>query len=108
MLIRAATGVEVPAGKRVLLLLGSANRDERAFSSPDAYDIRRDTTASLSFGQGAHFCLGASLARLEGRVVLGEFWRRFADYQIDPAGCTRVHSVSVRGFATLTLELGGG
>ncbi len=101
-------GVTVPAGKRVLLLLGSANRDERAFPNPDAYDLRRDTTASLSFGQGAHFCLGASLARLEARIVLVEFWRRFADYQIDPAGCTRVHSASVRGFATLALELHGG
>ena len=107
---RAVTlhGCEVPAGKRVLLLLGSANRDERAFPHADAYDLRRDTTASLSFGQGAHFCLGASLARLEGRVVLDEFWRRFADYQVEPAGSTRVHSVSVRGFATLPLELRGG
>lgn len=101
-------GCEVPAGKRVLLLLGSANRDERAFPHADAYDLHRDTTASLSFGQGAHFCLGASLARLEARIVLDEFWRRFADYQIEPSGCTRVHSVSVRGFATLTLELGHG
>jgi cytochrome P450 len=98
-------GREIPAGKRVLLLIGSANRDERAFPHPDAYDLRRDTTASLSFGQGAHFCLGASLARLEGRVVLDEFWRRFAGYEVDPSGSTRVHSVSVRGFAALPLEL---
>jgi hypothetical protein len=101
-------GVLVPAGKRVLLLIGSANRDERAFPNADTYDLRRDTTASLSFGQGAHFCLGASLARLEGRVVLDEFWRRFPDFSIDPSGSTRVHSVSVRGFATLPLELHGG
>ena len=98
-------GVDIPAKKRVLLLIGSANRDERAFPNADAYDLRRDTTASLSFGQGAHFCLGAALARLEGRVVLEEFWRRFPDYQVDPRGCARVHSVSVRGFAALPLEL---
>ncbi len=104
----ALHGLEIPAGKRVLLLIGSANRDERAFPHADAYDLLRDTTASMSFGQGAHFCLGASLARLEGRVVLDEFWRRFPDYQIDPSGCARVHSVSVRGFAALPLVLHGG
>jgi hypothetical protein len=98
-------GVEIPEKRRVLLVIGSANRDERAFPNADAYDLRRDTTASLSFGQGAHFCLGAALARLEGRVVLEEFWRRFPRYEVDPSGCTRVHSVSVRGFATLPLEL---
>ena len=104
---RAVTlhGVEIPARKRVMLLIGSANRDERAFPNADAYDLRRDTTASLSFGQGAHFCLGAALARLEGRVVLEEFWRRFPDYRVDPRGIARVHSVSVRGFAALPLEL---
>ena len=104
---RAVTlhGVEIPAKKRVMLLLGSANRDERAFPNADAYDLRRDTNASVSFGQGAHFCLGAALARLEGRVVLEEFWRRFPDYEVDPRGSARVHSVSVRGFAALPLEL---
>jgi cytochrome P450 len=75
------------------------------FARADAYDLRRDTNASLAFGQGAHFCLGAALARLEGRVVLEEFWRRFAGYEVDPSGITRVHSVSVRGFAALPLEL---
>jgi cytochrome P450 len=98
-------GCEIPAGQRVLLLIGSANRDERVFPRADAYDLRRDTNASLAFGQGAHFCLGAAHARLEGRVVLEEFWRRFAGYEVDPSGITRVHSVSVRGFAALPLEL---
>jgi hypothetical protein len=101
----ALHGVEIPEKRRVLLVIGSANRDERAFPNADAYDLRRDTTASLSFGQGAHFCLGAALARIEGRVVLEEFWRRFPRYEVEPSGCTRVHSVSVRGFATLPLEL---
>jgi cytochrome P450 len=101
-------GEKLRAGERAVLLIGSANRDERAFPHADAYDLRRDTTASLAFGQGAHFCLGASLARLEARIVLDEFWRRFSDYRVEPSGCTRVHSVSVRGFATLPLELGGG
>ncbi|MFI5315666.1 MAG: cytochrome P450 [Myxococcota bacterium] len=98
-------GVEIPAGKRVLVLIGSANRDERAFPSPDAYDLERDTSAMLSFGHGAHFCLGAALARLEARTVLEEFWKRFPDFEVEPAGCARIHSVSVRGFAALPIEL---
>jgi cytochrome P450 len=101
-------GVEIPAQKRVLLLLGSGNRDERVFPRAFAYDLERDTTAMLSFGQGAHFCLGAALARLEGRTVLEEFWKRFPDYEVVPEGCARIHSVSVRGFATLPIELGRG
>ena len=104
----ALHGVEIPAGKRVLVLIGSANRDERVFPRADAYDLERDTAAMLSFGHGAHFCLGAALARLEGRTVLEEFWKRFPDYEVEPAGCARVHSVSVRGFAALPLELRGG
>jgi hypothetical protein len=98
-------GVEIPAGKRVLVLLGSANRDERVFPHADVYDLERDTTAMLSFGHGAHFCLGAALARLEARTVLEEFWKRFPDYEVEPEGSERIHSVSVRGFAALPLEL---
>lgn len=99
-------GDKIRAGDRVVLLVGSANRDERAFPDADRYDLLRDTSASLSFGQGVHFCLGASLARLEGRVALEEFWRRFPDYEVDPAGIARVHSVNVRGFASLPISLG--
>jgi cytochrome P450 len=91
-------------GDKVVLLIGSANRDERVFSEPDRFDLLRDTRASLSFGNGTHFCLGASLARLEGRVALEEVWKRFPDYEVVPAGCVRVHSVNVRGFAALPLE----
>jgi cytochrome P450 len=65
-------GTVVPQGDRVLLLVGSANRDPRVFPAPDVYDLDRDTSALLSFGNGGHFCLGASLARLEARVVLEE------------------------------------
>jgi cytochrome P450 len=99
-------GEKIRAGERVVLLVGSGNRDERAFPDPDRYDLLRDTSASLSFGQGVHFCLGASLARLEGRVALEELWRRFPDYEVDASGIVRVHSVNVRGFAALPLSLG--
>jgi cytochrome P450 len=98
------SGRKLAEGDRVLLLLGSANRDERVFEDGDAYRLLRDTTPMLSFGQGMHFCLGASLARLEGRVALEEVWRRMPDYEIDPAGLVRVHSPNVRGFAALPLE----
>jgi hypothetical protein len=96
-------GQKLREGERVVLLVGSANRDERIFANPDRYDLSRDTSASLAFGQGVHFCLGASLARLEGRVALEELWKRIPDYEIDPAGLVRVHSVNVRGFAALPI-----
>jgi len=99
-------GEKIRAGDRVVLLVGSANRDERVFPDPDRYDLLRDTSASLAFGQGVHFCLGASLARLEGKVALEEVWKRMPDYEIDAAGIARVHSVNVRGFAALPISLG--
>lgn len=96
-------GQTIPKGDRVVLLAGSANRDERAFPDPDRYDLDRDRESSgiASFGVGRHFCLGASLARLEAHVVLEELLKRVASYEIDPAGTERVHSVNVRGFAHL-------
>ncbi|MEY2462180.1 MAG: hypothetical protein QOH64_318, partial [Acidimicrobiaceae bacterium] len=94
-------GERIPAGERVLLLVGSANRDHRVFPDPERYDLDRDTSAIASFGAGRHFCLGASLARLEARVALGELVARVRDYDIDPSGMRRVHSVNVRGFASL-------
>ncbi len=91
----------IPAGGRVVLLLGAANRDARVFPSPDRYDLDRDTSASASFGAGRHFCLGAPLARLESRVAFEELTAQVSDYDIDTDGMARVHSVNVRGFATL-------
>jgi hypothetical protein len=98
-------GKSVPAGSRVLLLIGAANRDGEVFPEADRYDLDRDTTKMVSFGSGRHFCMGAPLARLEARIVLGEFVDRVARYEIDPAGTERVHSSNVRGFATLPARL---
>ena len=98
-------GVVIPANEYVLLLVGSANRDPDVFENADDFDIRRDTSAMLSFGKGTHFCMGASLARLEGRVAFEEWWKRFPDYEIQPEGCERVHSVNVRGFAALPVKV---
>jgi cytochrome P450 len=97
-------GEKLRAGERGFLLVGSANRDERAFEDPDRFDVLRNTSASLAFGHGTHFCLGAALARLEARVALEEVWRRMPSYEIDPARLVRVHSINVRGFASMPIE----
>lgn len=95
-------GVRIPAGAQVLLLPGSANRDDRVFPGPDDYDLGRDTSKLISFGSGRHFCLGAPLGRLEAKVVLELLVARVRPgYEIDPDGISRVHSVNVRGFASL-------
>jgi cytochrome P450 len=98
-------GGVIPKGDRVVFLVGSANRDPEVFVDPDRYDIGRDTTQIVSFGLGRHFCMGASLARLEARVALEEFIARFAGYDIDGERSRRVHSTNVRGFATLPTTL---
>jgi hypothetical protein len=97
-------GHAMERGQKVLLLIGSANRDERVFPSPDVFDIHRDTSQHLSFGRGTHFCLGAALARLEAKVSLEEVLRRIPGYEIDPARLVRVHSTNVRGFASLPMR----
>jgi cytochrome P450 len=94
-------GVDIEAGRRVLLLLGSANRDEDVFADADAYDLGRDTQDLVSFGSGRHFCMGAALARMEARVALAELAARVRDYDVDTDGLSRVHSINVRGFAAL-------
>jgi cytochrome P450 len=98
--------VTVPAGDVLVLLAGSANRDERAFENPDEYRIGRDIGPKLvSFGSGAHFCLGAHLARMEARVALTELFKRIRGYEVDEANAVRVHSSSVRGFAHLPITV---
>ncbi|GAA2143125.1 cytochrome P450 [Actinomadura napierensis] len=100
-------GVTIPAGAKALILLGSANRDERVFADPTVYDIHRpkdELGQILSFGSGKHFCLGANLARLEARVVLNELVRRVEDFHVHADRAVRVHSTSVRGFARLPVS----
>jgi cytochrome P450 len=94
-------GTVIPEGARVLLLIGSGNRDESVFPDPDRYDLDRDTSKLISFGNGRHFCMGAPLARLEARVGLGELVKRVSSYDVDPSGIVRVHSINVRGLAAL-------
>jgi cytochrome P450 len=91
-------GTTVPAGSALLLLVGSANRDERRYENPDRYDVRRDIGQHLTFGFGLHFCLGASLARLEGRVALDEVLTRFPDWEVDEDNVHVSSTSTVRGF----------
>ncbi len=95
-------GAVAPQGSKLLLCLGSANRDERVFSRPTEYDITRDPDELgriLSFGGGRHFCLGANLARLEARIALTALVERASSISVDHDASKRVHSVNVRGFA---------
>lgn len=94
-------GVQIPADARVLLLTGSAHRDEAVFENPDVFDLDRDTSASLAFGAGRHHCLGMNLAQLELRVALQEIVAAVADYEIDTDNLVRIHSSNNRGFASL-------
>lgn len=98
-------GQTVPAGARLVLVVGAANRDPAVFPDPDRYDLERDTSALISFGSGRHYCLGANLARLESTIALTEFIRRVSRFEIDEAGASRVHSPNVRGFATLPVRV---
>jgi cytochrome P450 len=91
------------SGAKVLVLLGSANRDGRFWDRPDDFDLRRDKKQQLAFGHGIHVCLGAALARLEMRISLEEIHRRLPAYEIDDAGLERIHSGNVRGYAKMPM-----
>jgi cytochrome P450 len=98
-------GTTVPAGSAALLLVGSANRDERRYTAPDRFDIHRDEGAHLTFGYGLHYCLGAALARLEGRVALDEVLDRFPDWEVDVDSITLAPTSTVRGWETLPVRV---
>jgi cytochrome P450 len=97
-------GVTIPAQSEVQLLLGSANRDERRFADPDRLDLSRDPTGHLGFGFGAHFCLGAALARLEARVALEALIPELAGRVRSRPELEFVPSNVVRGRARLELR----
>jgi cytochrome P450 len=90
----------------VLLLNGSANRDRREFGDPDRLDVRRDLRRHLSLGHGAHFCLGAALARLEGQLALEGLISRFPRWDIDESALVPVQTSTVRGFSSVPMSLG--
>lgn len=98
-------GRTMQPGDKLLLLVGSANRDERVFSDPDRFDLRRDASQHIAFGKGTHFCLGASLARLEARVALEELMATLPHLEVDFDRMQRVHSPNVRGFSSIPIRL---
>jgi cytochrome P450 len=97
-------GVRMPKHARVLLINGASGRDERRFADPDRFDVGREIDFHLGFGYGRHICLGASLARMESRIGIQEFLRRWPDYEVPADGVTRMHSSNVRGFSGLVIE----
>jgi cytochrome P450 len=99
-------GVTIPAESKLLMLNGSANRDQREFSDPDRFDVRRDLQRHITFGHGAHFCLGAALARMEGRIGIAETLKRFPRWEIDEDKLVMVRTSTVRGYSSVGMHLG--
>ena len=96
----------VPAGSAMVCLTGSANRDEHKYEDPDRFDIHRNIRQHLTFGYGIHFCLGAALARLEGRVALDEVLTRFPEWDVDWESARRAPTSTVRGWDSLPVVTG--
>ena len=94
-------GQTVRAGEIMVLVNGSGNRDDRHFPDGDRFDIHRNIDHHLSFGYGLHFCLGAALARLEGRVALDEVLQRWTDWDVDWDNAKQAHTPNVRGWERL-------
>jgi cytochrome P450 len=94
-------GQMVPKESKILLINGSANRDNRHFPDGDRFDIHRNIDRHLSFGYGAHFCVGGALARLEGHVALRELLQRFPTWEVDYGRAEMIHTASVRGYSKL-------
>jgi cytochrome P450 len=85
----------------MLFLTGAANRDDRRFPDGDRFDVRREVGAHLAFGYGIHFCLGAALARLEGRIALEEVLKRFHEWDVDYDHIKMATTTTVRGWESL-------
>lgn len=98
-------GTTVPAGSAMLLLFGAANRDPRRYHDPDSFDIHRNDGSHLTFGKGLHYCLGANLARLEGRVALDELLNRWPEWDIDYDTARLAPTSTVRGWEQLRIVL---
>jgi cytochrome P450 len=101
----ALHGVTIPAGSRVILITGSAGRDERKYAHPDVLDIHRKVDLHMSFGYGIHFCLGAALARMEGRIGLEETFKRWPKWTVDREKTVLLYTSTVRGPLNLPIAV---
>ncbi|WP_246119641.1 cytochrome P450 [Aeromicrobium flavum] len=97
-------GESMQTGDTVLLLFGSANRDDHAFPHADRFDVNRHPERQVAFGRGIHFCLGASLARLEARIALQTLLTRRPDWDVDLDAAVRLHSGPIRGYISLPMQ----
>jgi cytochrome P450 len=98
-------GEVIPEGVPVLLITGAASRDEREYDDPDRFDIDRQIGLAVGLGHGPHACLGAALARLEGRIAFDELAARWPSYEVDESGLRRVHMSNVAGFSNVPVSL---
>jgi cytochrome P450 len=98
-------GDTVPAGSAMMLLVASANRDERRWTDGDRFNIHRPITRHLTFGLGTHFCLGASLARLEARIALEEIIKHFPKWEVDWDHVALSSTSTMRGWEMLPIRV---
>ena len=96
-------GQVIPADSKVLLITGSAGRDERVYPDPDRFDVRRNFRLHVAFGYGVHFCLGAALARMEGKIALEETLKRHPTWTVDKEHAVLLHTSTVRGYQQLPI-----
>lgn len=110
MLVRTTTeaitirGVTIPEGELVALFLAAANRDPEQFPEPDRFDITRKHTSQLAFGHGIHFCVGAPLSRLEGRLAFEELFARLPEFSRVPGSLDWIPNANLHGLRTLPLR----
>jgi cytochrome P450 len=98
----------IPAGSRVFLVMAAAHRDERVFPEPDRFDLVRDGAKPLSFGIGAHYCVGAALGRMEARLALGELLRRAPGLELAEPELAWLDNATIRGLRRLQVHVGAG
>jgi cytochrome P450 len=98
-------GGTIPARSKVVLITGSAGRDERAYPDADRFDIHRKFDHHVSFGYGIHFCIGAALARMEGRIALQETLKRYPEWTVDREHAVRMHTSTVRGWQQVPIQV---
>ena len=112
MLARSVTkdvehyGQCVPEGSVIAMLTASANRDDREFVDGERFDIRRRIDHHVAFAYGIHFCLGAALARMEGRIALEEVLKRFPEWEVDVDNAVQARTSTVRGWERLPVSIG--